>query len=194
MHSKKFLAAFLALSITAAPQASVMASAENASAQESSEDSSGESDENTAQETEETDAGETEQNTDDVSSGEEFLQITDKKAYAEDDSILIEIVSANTTYNRVYIGNRTDEDRTPVMKRADIIICFISTRSTLVKKRLMSREIQRMTAGIQRKNCILCFRLKYQKHLYRKQRIQQNLLKQYRQQKKILLQIIPAKE
>lgn len=116
MHSKKFLAAFLALSITAAPQASVMASAENASAQESSEDSSGESDENTAQETEETDAGETEQNTDDVSSGEEFLQITDKKAYAEDDSILIEIVSANTTYNRVYIGNRTDEDRTPVIE------------------------------------------------------------------------------
>ena len=49
MHSKKFLAAFLALSITAAPQASVLASAENVSAQESSEDSSGESDENTAQ-------------------------------------------------------------------------------------------------------------------------------------------------
>ena len=37
MHSKKFLAAFLALSMTAAPQASVLASAENASAQESSE-------------------------------------------------------------------------------------------------------------------------------------------------------------
>lgn len=122
MHSKKFLAAFLALSITAAPQASVMASAENASTQESSENSSGESDENTAQETEKTesteeaDTGETEQNTDDASAGEEFLQITDKKAYAEDDSILIEVVSANTAYNRLYIGNRTDEDRTPVIE------------------------------------------------------------------------------
>ena len=37
MHSKKFLAAFLALSMTAAPPASVLASAENASAQESTE-------------------------------------------------------------------------------------------------------------------------------------------------------------
>ena len=38
MHSKKFLAAFLALSITAAPQASVMASAEDAWEREGGEE------------------------------------------------------------------------------------------------------------------------------------------------------------
>lgn len=118
MHSKKFLAAFLALSMTAAPQASVLASAENASAQESSENTpqestDGESDENVAEETKE---AETEQDAAPVN--EEFLQITEKKAYAEDDSILIEIVSANTAYDRLYIGNRTDEDRTPVIEGA----------------------------------------------------------------------------
>ena len=109
MHSKKFLAAFLALSMTAAPQASVLASAENASAQESSENTpqestDGESDENVAEETKE---AETEQDAAPVN--EEFLQITEKKAYAEDDSILIEIVSANTAYDRLYIGNRRSD-------------------------------------------------------------------------------------
>ena len=129
MHSKKFLAAFLALSITAVPQASVLASAENASTQESSENStekksdegSGENaDEETKKETtddskEEASEG-VEQNEDTAPINEEFLQITEKKAYTEEDSILIEIVSANTAYNRLYIGNRTDENKTPVIE------------------------------------------------------------------------------
>ena len=119
MHSKKFLAAFLALSMTAAPQASVLVSAENTSAQESSENtpeenSTEESDESTAQEPEETD--ETSQDTDNTPVNEDFLQITEKKAYTEGDSILIEIVSANTAYDRLYIGNRTDENKTPVIE------------------------------------------------------------------------------
>lgn len=125
MHSKKFLAAFLALSITAAPQASVLASAENASAQESSEntaeeESGTETGENITKETSEntkkTAVDETGQNAETVPVNEEFLQITEKKAYTEDDSILIEIVSANTAYDRLYIGNRTDEDKTPVIE------------------------------------------------------------------------------
>lgn len=125
MHSKKILAAFLALSITAAPQASVLASAENASAQESSEntaeeESGTETGENITKETSEntkkTAVDETEQNAETVPVNEEFLQITEKKAYTEDDSILIEIVSANTAYDRLYIGNRTDEDKTPVIE------------------------------------------------------------------------------
>lgn len=125
MHSKKILAAFLALSITAAPQVSVLASAENASAQESSEntaeeESGTETGENITKETSEntkkTAVDETEQNAETVPVNEEFLQITEKKAYTEDDSILIEIVSANTAYDRLYIGNRTDEDKTPVIE------------------------------------------------------------------------------
>lgn len=125
MHSKKILAAFLALSITAAPQASVLASAENASAQESSEntaeeESGTETGENITKETSEntkkTAVDETEQNAETVPVNEEFLQITEKKAYTEDESILIEIVSANTAYDRLYIGNRTDEDKTPVIE------------------------------------------------------------------------------
>lgn len=124
MHSKKFLAAFLALSITAAPQASVMASAENASVQENDDNASekendGESEQKTDKDadenTEKTTSGETEQKADAAPVNEEFLQITEKKAYTEGDSILIEVVSANTAYNRLYIGNRTDENKTPVI-------------------------------------------------------------------------------
>lgn len=125
MHSKKILAAFLALSMTAVPQASVLASAENASAQEGSENTAEEqngeeSAESTAEETKTEAAKDTNEAASDDSDteavNEEFLQITEKKAYAEDDSILIEIVSENTAYDRLYIGNNTDEDKTPVIE------------------------------------------------------------------------------
>ena len=170
MHSKKFLAAFLALSMTAAPQASVLASAENASAQESSENTpqestDGESDENVAEETKE---AETEQDAAPVN--EEFLQITEKKAYAEDDSILIEIVSANTAYDRLYIGNRTDEDRTPVIEGAldeagrYHYLFYIDPQYLGAK----AAYVPGNAAGTQTKNFISCFLWKYQKHLHRR--------------------------
>ena len=59
---------------------------------------------------------ETEQNADTDPVNEEFLQITEKRAFQEGESVLIEIVSANTAYNRLYIGNRSDEDKTPVIE------------------------------------------------------------------------------
>lgn len=125
MQAKKALAVLLALSMTTAPQVVVSASAENATVQENSdavpekensEDTGEESGSDANEEPDEATTEETQQDADTHSVNEEFLQITEKKAFQEGDSILIEIVSANTAYNRLYIGNRADEDKTPVIE------------------------------------------------------------------------------
>lgn len=121
MQAKKVLAVFLALSMTAAPQISVSASAENEAVQENSDttpekETTEESGIAENEETKETASEDAEQDADSAPVNEEFLQITEKKAFTEGDSILIELVSANTAYNRLYIGNRTDEDKTPVIE------------------------------------------------------------------------------
>lgn len=121
MQAKKVLAVFLALSMTAAPQISVSASAENEAVQENSDttpekETTEESGTAENEETKKTASEDTEQDADSAPVNEEFLQITEKKAFTEGDSILIELVSANTVYNRLYIGNRTDEDKTPVIE------------------------------------------------------------------------------
>ena len=121
MQAKKVLAVFLALSMTAAPQISVSASAENEAVQENSDttpekETTEESGTAENEETKETASEDAEQDADSAPVNEEFLQITEKKAFTEGDSILIELVSANTAYNRLYIGNRTDEDKTPVIE------------------------------------------------------------------------------
>ena len=120
MQAKKVLAVFLALSMTTAPQISVSASAENESVQENSADTQEKNtDEKSGENAEETDGKASEDSGEDeesVTVNEEFLQITEKKAYTDGDSILIEIVSANTAYDRLYIGGRTDEDKTPVIE------------------------------------------------------------------------------
>ena len=120
MQAKKVLAVFLALSMTTAPQISVSASAENESVQENSADTQEKNtDEKSGENAEETDGKASEDSGEDeesVTVNEEFLQITEKKAYTDGDSILIEIVSANTAYDRLYIGGRTDEYKTPVIE------------------------------------------------------------------------------
>lgn len=125
MQAKKALAVLLALSMTTAPQAVVSASAENATVQENSdvapekensEDAGEESGSDANEEPDEATTEETEQNADTDPVNEEFLQITEKRAFQEGESVLIEIVSANTAYNRLYIGNRSDEDKTPVIE------------------------------------------------------------------------------
>ena len=120
MQAKKVLAVFLALSMMTAPQISVSASAENESVQENSADTQEKNtDEKSGENAEETDGKASEDSGEDeesVTVNEEFLQITEKKAYTDGDSILIEIVSANTAYDRLYIGGRTDEDKTPVIE------------------------------------------------------------------------------
>ena len=121
MHAKKFLAAFLALTMTAVPQTTVSVFAENEKVQENNDGTSeDETDEKNTEETEK----ETNQNTDQKSDTEQntsavnesFLSITEKKAVWEGDSVLIELVSENAAFDRLYIGNRTDEDKTPVIE------------------------------------------------------------------------------
>ena len=108
MQAKKALAVLLALSMTTAPQAVVSASAENATVQENSdvapekensEDAGEESGSDANEEPDEATTEETEQNADTDPVNEEFLQITEKRAFQEGESVLIEIVSANTAYN-----------------------------------------------------------------------------------------------
>ena len=118
MQAKKALAVLLALSMTTAPQAVVSASAENATVQENSdvapekensEDAGEESGSDANEEPDEATTEETEQNADTDPVNEKFLQITEKRAFQEGESVLIEIVSANTAYNRLYI--ETDQMR-----------------------------------------------------------------------------------
>ena len=121
MHAKKFLAAFLALSMTAVPQTTVSVFAENEKVQENNDDASKDKseEENTEEAEKETNENadqnsDTEQDTGTVN--ETFLSITKKKAMWDGDSVLIELVSENAAFDRLYIGNRTDEDKTPVIE------------------------------------------------------------------------------
>ena len=121
MHAKKFLAVFLALSMTAVPQTTVSVFAENEKVQENNDDASKDKseEENTEETEKETNENadqksDTEQDTDTVN--ETFLSITEKKAVWDGDSVLIELVSENAAFDRLYIGSRSDEDKTPVIE------------------------------------------------------------------------------
>ena len=113
MHAKKFLAAFLALSMTAVPQTTVSVFAENEKVQENNDDASKDKseEENTEEAEKETNENadqnsDTEQDTGTVN--ETFLSITKKKAMWDGDSVLIELVSEYGAFDRLYIGNRPD--------------------------------------------------------------------------------------
>ena len=79
-------------------------------------------------------------------------------------------------------------------KRADIIICFILIRSIWEKRQDMFQVTLQITAGIQRKIFISCFRLRQNLHRRQWMIIIQKICRSRRKQKKIFRQIIPARE
>ncbi len=102
MQAKKFLATLLAVTMSVGPAVSFQVSA--ADTEMHGSDESGTQDESE------------DQNTEDVQLNEEFLQIVSKTAVWDGDSILIDVVSANTEYDKLYIGSRTDEEKDPVIE------------------------------------------------------------------------------
>ena len=110
MQAKKFLATLLAVTMTAAPTVPYPVSAAETEVH-GENDRQVQEEEQSAEETTQTEDTEQE-----IQLNEEFLQILSKTAVWDGDSVLIDVVSANTEYNKLYIGSRTDEEKDPVIE------------------------------------------------------------------------------
>ena len=113
MQAKKFLATLLAVTMTAAPTVPYPVSAAETEVH-GENDRQVQEEEQSAEETTQTES--TEDTEQEIQLNEEFLQILSKTAVWDGDSVLIDVVSANTEYNKLYIGNRTDEEKDPVIE------------------------------------------------------------------------------
>lgn len=124
MQAKKFLAVLLALTMTGTSMTALPIAAEETEIEtelyeeaQTSEQESSENEQDKTDALQEAEQTEDEQETEaDLTQPEDFFKITSITASWEDELVLIEVVSENTDYDKIYIGSCADEDKAPVIE------------------------------------------------------------------------------